>query len=203
MELEERLGSWKSLGFILGIPAMSVQKSKTIHPIVAKSFQLLKHFSLGQTGSNIASSHGAARQNTLALFYQFYIYLSVSIRSKSMLHLWNYQGKESYCTTDNQKNCLDGLTDTNVWIESFILQHDEQWAPAQQNSREEQILYDGCAGHPPPPPVRLGQAGSHDSWRHAGTGKKTEISPEISKLSLGTIPNSTPHHYILLSRHQS
>lgn len=79
--------------------------------------------------------------------------------------IW-HETSTSDCERWMQWSWVDGdLTDTEVGIEAFILQHDEQWTPAQQNSREEQVLYDGCDSHPPPPPVCLGQAGSHDSWR--------------------------------------
>lgn len=65
-----------------------------------------------------------------------------------------------------QTSFYSGLTRAKVRIEAFLLQHDEQRGPAQQHSREQQVLYDGCDGHPPPPPVCLWQAGSHDGWRY-------------------------------------
>ena len=54
-------------------------------------------------------------------------------------------------------------TCTQVGVEAFLLQHDEQRAPSQQHSGKEQVLDDRRHGHPPPSPVCRGQA-----RRHAG-----------------------------------
>ena len=59
----------------------------------------------------------------------------------------------------------DDSTCTQVGVEAFLLQHDEQRAPSQQHGGEEQILDDRRHGHPPPSPVRCGQAGCHAGER--------------------------------------
>lgn len=48
-----------------------------------------------------------------------------------------------------------------VRVEALGLEHDEERAPSQQHSGEEQILNDGGHCHPPAPGERRGQGGSH------------------------------------------
>lgn len=100
------------------------------------------------------------------------------------------------------QRALDGYpTSTKVGIEAFILEHNEQRTPAQQNSREEQVLCNGCGGHPPPPPVCLGQTGSHDTWRHRRREEVVTLAghPHFSKLPLDAeVEQNVDAHIMLL-----
>lgn len=50
---------------------------------------------------------------------------------------------------------------TQVGIKPFCFQHDEEGPPAQQDSREEQVLDDGRECHPPAPAMGSSKRGCH------------------------------------------
>lgn len=61
-----------------------------------------------------------------------------------------------------------------VGVEAFRLEHDEQGAPAQQHSREQQVLYDRSHSHPPAPGEGCGQGGCHLHGEKRGTMRLVE-----------------------------
>lgn len=67
------------------------------------------------------------------------------------------------------------VTWTQVGVEAFPLQHDEQRTPAQQHSRTQKVFQDGRHRHPPAPAVGLHQSGHH---RCGGGGRDRTVELE-------------------------
>lgn len=58
-----------------------------------------------------------------------------------------------------------------VGVEALRLEHNEQGAPAQQHSREKQVLDDRRHRHPPAAGEGCGERGSHLSWVRGCTSR--------------------------------
>lgn len=78
-------------------------------------------------------------------------------------------------------DCTFGLTFfvAQVRVKTLGLEHDEEWPPSQQHSREEQVLNDGSDRHPPASGEGGGQGRSHGRRRvEASKGVKRKKSGE-------------------------
>lgn len=57
--------------------------------------------------------------------------------------------------------CVQLITCAQVRIKALLFEHDEQRSPAQKHCRTKQVFQHCCDGHPPAPPERLLERGSH------------------------------------------
>lgn len=67
-----------------------------------------------------------------------------------------------------------------IGVEAFRFEHNEKGAPAEQHSREKQVLNDGSHCHPPAASKRRGQCRSHsEQERGLGEDRCTRTSSDL------------------------